>query len=279
MKHLYDNISLDCSKNMTRKYSTSFSLGIRFLAPELQKPIYQIYAYVRLADEIVDSFEGYQQEKMLSKLKVDTFEALEEGISTNPVIHSFQEVVNQYQIDHELIDAFLYSMNMDLSKQEYNLALYEKYIYGSAEVVGLMCLRVFTQNDDKTYQALKQGAMKLGSAFQKINFLRDLKDDYSVLGRIYFPGTDFNNFCDRQKKEIEQDIERDFQEGLKGIKQLPQKSKFGVYLAYIYFHSLFKKIKSHSGEEILKVRIRIPNSKKFSLLMYSYFCSKLRLIG
>lgn len=278
MKSLFDNISNVCSKQITKRYSTSFSLGIRFLHQEFRQPIYNIYGFVRLADEIVDSFEGYQQAEMLQQLKADTENALLQKISINPVLNAFQHVVHQYNIDKELIDAFLYSMEMDLHKQQYDKNLYEQYIYGSAEVVGLMCLKVFCRGNTEMYNSLKWHAMKLGAAFQKINFLRDIKADYEGLGRMYFPDTNFANFCNRQKKQIEDDIESDFVAGYEGIKQLPQDARFGVYLAYVYYKRLFAKIKSIPGERILQTRIRVPDYQKFTLLLSSIAMSRLRLI-
>lgn len=270
MKALFDTISVACSKNITQRYSTSFSLGIYLLAPELRNPIYSIYGFVRLADEIVDSFEGYGQREMLQQLKQDTFDAIEKKISINPVLNSFQHVVHQYDIEHSLITAFLDSMEMDLEKQVYSHNLYEQYIYGSAEVVGLMCLKVFCMGNNDQYNALKPQAMKLGSAFQKINFLRDVKADYQVLGRTYFPGVDFDSFCDTRKKEIEEDILKDFAEGLDGIRKLPKQARFGVYVAYIYYKALFRKIKRISSTRIMQERIRVANPEKVALLLGCY---------
>ncbi len=267
MKALFDDISIACSRNITKRYSSSFSLGIRFLAPAMRDPIYSIYGFVRLADEIVDSFEGYRQAEMLEKLKVETFTALEQRISINPVINAFQHVVHQYDISHDLIHSFLDSMEMDLNKKQYTLSSYEQYIYGSAEAVGLMCLKVFCNGDQAKCEQLKYAAMKLGAAFQKINFLRDLKADFQGLGRVYFPNTDFSSFNNHNKKSIEQDIENDFDEGLKGIKQLPKEAQFGVFLAYVYFRRLLKKIKSTPAERIMEARIRIPDAQKLALLV------------
>lgn len=278
MKALFDTVSIACSRDITHRYSTSFSLGIRFLARELRDPIYSIYGFVRLADEIVDSFEGYQQAAMLQQLKKDTFDAIEQQISINPLLNSFQQVVHQYDVDHELIRSFLESMEMDLEKQFYTRSLYEKYIYGSAEVVGLMCLKVFCKGNREHYEELKYAAMKLGAAFQKINFLRDVKADYEGLGRIYFPGIDFRNFCDHKKKEIERDIEQDFSEGYKGIKKLPKGSRPGVFLAYVYYRKLFEKIKAVPGERIMKARIRVPDVQKFALLLGCCIKNNLNLI-
>lgn len=278
MKSLYDDVSVDCSKNITKKYSTSFSLGIRLLKSEIRNPIYSIYGFVRLADEIVDSFEGYQQSEMLKNLTRDTYEAIDQKISINPVLNSFQQVVHEFNIDRSLIKAFLESMAMDLDKQFYNQALYEKYIFGSAEVVGLMCLKVFCKGNETLYTHLTASAMKLGSAFQKINFLRDIKDDYEGLGRLYFPNTDFANFSNDQKAEIEGDILNDFNDGLVGIKQLPTDSRLGVFLAYVYYKMLFRKIKAVPGNKLLQTRIRVANYQKMALLVYSFVVNRLNLI-
>ena len=271
MKKLFDELSFQVSKSTTEKYSTSFSLGILALKPSIRSGIYAIYGFVRLADEIVDSFHSYDKEKLLNRLKAETDNALDEGISLNLILQSFQQTVHQYKIDRKLIDQFLHSMEMDLQKMDYNSSLYNEYIYGSAEVVGLMCLQVFTEGNKEKYEALKPYAMKLGSAFQKVNFLRDLKDDYQLLGRTYFPGIDMCLFDNGMKGNIEKEIENEFKEALYGIKMLPHSSKFGVYLAYKYYLSLFKKIKNTSAERIVKERIRIPNSKKLSLVLSSYF--------
>lgn len=270
MKHLFDELSNTVSKITTQKYSTSFSLGILALKPSIRTAIYAIYGYVRLADEIVDSFHDYNKEQLLFRLKKDTAEALEEKISLNPILQSFQETVNRYQIDRELIEKFLHSMEMDLQQINYNSALYNEYIYGSAEVVGLMCLQVFTEGNKEQYEALKPFAMKLGSAFQKINFLRDLKDDYQILGRTYFPDIDMKVFDDWVKSQIEMEIEQEFKEALVGIKMLPVSSRFGVYLAYKYYLSLFYKIKRKSSKEILNARVRIPNGQKIFVALKSY---------
>ncbi len=278
MKLLFDNVSHEMSELTTKRYSTSFSLGISFLDKSLHKPIYAIYGFVRFADEIVDSFHGYDKEGLLLDFKEQTYRAIEQGISLNPILNSFQWAVNKFQIPHELIDTFLDSMEMDLEKNAYDKAKYEQYILGSAEVVGLMCLKIFVEGDNAEYEKLKPYAMKLGSAFQKINFLRDLKADYQELGRTYFPGIDLNEFNATVKKEIEADIEIDFQLGFEGIKQLPKKARFGVYMAYIYYYKLFKKIKSTSAQTILHERIRIPNNKKYRLFLSSYIRHNLNLI-
>ncbi len=278
MKKIFDTLSHEMSMLTTNRYSTSFSLGISFLQKELHKPIYGIYGFVRFADEIVDSFHGFDKDELLADFKRQTFEAIEKGISLNPILNSFQWAVNKYNIDLDLVKTFLRSMEMDLEKREYDKNKYEEYILGSAEVVGLMCLKIFVKGDEAEYQRLKAPAMKLGSAFQKINFLRDLKADYHELGRTYFPGIDLNEFNSTVKKEIEQDIEIDFKAGYEGIKMLPKDARFGVYMAYIYYYKLFQKIKSTRAEVILNERIRIPNNKKYSLFLTSYLRHNLNLL-
>ncbi|MCD9855711.1 phytoene/squalene synthase family protein [Epilithonimonas sp. JDS] len=270
MKTLFDELSYKISKQTTKQYSTSFSLGIMALSSKIRNPIYAIYGYVRLADEIVDSFDGFDKQKLLSRFRDDTFLALDEKISLNPIMQSFQETVEKYQIDHELIKQFLRSMEMDLHKIDYNSELYKEYILGSAEVVGLMCLHIFVDGDKEEFERLKPSAMILGSAFQKVNFLRDMKDDYDVLGRTYFPNVDIAAFDNQVKAEIEKEITFEFREALEGIKKLPASSRFGVYLAYRYYLSLFKKIKKTSASKMINQRIRISNSKKISLMMGSY---------
>jgi phytoene synthase len=278
MKQLFDELSSSVSKITTQKYSTSFSLGILALKPSIRSAIYAIYGYVRLADEIVDSFHGYDKEKLLKRLKTETYNALEEGISLNPILQSFQDTVNKYQIDIELIEQFLHSMEMDLQQIDYNSDLYKEYIFGSAEVVGLMCLQVFTDGNKQKYEELKPYAMKLGSAFQKVNFLRDLKDDYQTLGRTYFPNIEMNIFDNNVKIQIEQEIEQEFAEALVGIKKLPASSKFGVYLAYKYYLLLFKKIKRKSSNEILNNRVRVPNPEKAFVAVKSYVRYKIAVL-
>lgn len=278
MKKLFDELSFEVSKSTTRKYSTSFSLGILALKPSIRKAIYAIYGYVRLADEIVDSFHDHDKEVLLRRFKKETELALKEGISLNPILQSFQQTVNRYKIDEELIHQFLHSMEMDLQKLDYNSELYNEYIFGSAEVVGLMCLQVFTEGNKNKYEKLKPYAMKLGSAFQKVNFLRDLKDDYHTLGRTYFPNIEMKIFNNSVKYSIEKEIEEEFNEALIGIKMLPESSKFGVYLAYRYYLSLFKKIKKTSAEKIINERIRIPNARKLSLMLRSYFQYKIAVL-
>lgn len=270
MKKLFDELSYQVSKATTQKYSTSFSLGIMALKPEIRPAIYAIYGFVRLADEIVDSFHDYDKEALIARLRLQTTEALNEKISLNPILNSFQETVHKYEIGLDLIDQFLKSMEMDLNPVDYNTELYKEYILGSAEVVGLMCLKVFVEGCQEKYDELKPFAMKLGSAFQKVNFLRDLKDDYSVLGRTYFPNVDMNEFNNEVKCCIEKEIKQEFAEALIGIKKLPVSSRFGVYLAYRYYLSLLKKICNTPAQQILNARIRIPNTQKISLMMRSY---------
>ena len=243
MKQLFDDVSIEMSKLTTRRYSTSFSLGIKFLSPVLRNAIYSIYGFVRVADEIVDSFNDFDRKKLMARFRVDTFLAIEEGVSTNPILNSFQKAVKDYHIDLNLIDTFLKSMEMDLEQVEYTREKFNEYILGSAEVVGLMCLHVFCQGDEALFTKTKPYAMKLGAAFQKVNFLRDLKDDFEILGRNYFPTVDFNDFNLTVKKQIEKEIEADFKEALIGIKMLPSSSRGGVSLAYVYYVSLFKTIK------------------------------------
>lgn len=278
MKLLYDNLSKEISKRTTRAYSTSFSLGIRFLSKEIQQPIYNIYGFVRLADEIVDSFHEYEKSELLKEFRESTRLAIDRKISLNPILNSFQETVNRFNITSDLIDCFLDSMEMDLNKFEYDQKDYERYILGSAEVVGLMCLKIFLDGDEKEYQRLKPDAMSLGSAFQKINFLRDLQADFKELDRTYFPDVDMSKFNDEVKKEIEKDIEIDFEKGLEGIKKLPKKARFGTYMAYIYYYKLFVKIKNTKAESILNERVRIPNNKKYLLFLSSLVRHKLNLI-
>ncbi|MDC1211993.1 phytoene/squalene synthase family protein [bacterium] len=270
MKSLFDKTSFKTSKLTTETYSTSFSLGTRFLGSEIRDAIYGIYGFVRFADEIVDTFHDYDMQRLLNKFKADTYEAIEDGISLNPILNSFQYVVREYSIDFELIDTFLESMEMDLNKSQYSQQGYEKYILGSAEVVGLMCLKVFVHGNETEYKRLQYSAMRLGAAFQKINFLRDLKADFEGMGRSYFPNADLDNFNDQQKKEIEKEIQIDFAEGYAGILELPKSSRFGVYMAYIYFFQLFKKIQRTQASRILEERIRIPNPQKYTIFLGSY---------
>jgi phytoene synthase len=270
MKALFDSVSIRTSRMTTKAYSTSFSLGILGLDKKYHDPIYAIYGFVRFADEIVDTFEDYPQKELLERFWKDTYLALDEKISLNPILNSFQQVVNAFNIDRDLIETFLKSMEMDLYKNDYDEEGYKAYILGSAEVVGLMCLKVFVDGDEKRYQELKKPAMQLGSAFQKINFLRDLHADYHALGRTYFPGIDLNEFNERVKAEIEADIDIDFKAGYEGIKQLPKGARFGVYIAYVYYYSLFKKICNTHADIILNERVRISNKRKYGLFLSSY---------
>jgi phytoene synthase len=270
MKALFDSISIRSSRMVTKSYSTSFSLGILGLNRKYHDPIYAIYGFVRFADEIVDSFEGYPQKELLERFWKDTYQALEDRISLNPILNSFQQVVHAYDIDYDLIETFLKSMEMDLYKNEYDEAGYKAYILGSAEVVGLMCLKVFVDGNQERYLALKEPAMQLGSAFQKINFLRDLHADYQSLGRTYFPGVDLDNFNEEVKANIEADIDVDFKAGYEGIKKLPKGARFGVYIAYVYYYSLFKKIRKTHCDLILNERVRISNKRKYGLFLSSY---------
>lgn len=271
MKALFDQVSAKCSEVTTQKYSTSFSLGIKFLSSNIRPAIFAIYGFVRLADEVVDSFHGYDRKGLLKQLKNETYAALESKISLNPIINSFQQAVHQYQIDIELIEAFLDSMEMDLEKQVYTKQLYEKYIFGSAEVVGLMCLKVFCNGDANEYNTLRHAAMKLGSAFQKVNFLRDIKADHVELGRMYFPNMNFDCFTEEDKALIEQEIKAEFDEALIGIAKLPRCAKKGVYLAYIYYKSLFRKIQEIPAKHIMEKRVRVPDFQKALLMLNTFF--------
>jgi len=263
---------------MTRKYSTSFSLGISFFSEKYRGPIYSIYSFVRLADEIVDSFHDYDKELLLRQFKIGAQDAIQNRISINPIFNAFQEVFHKYNFETSLLDQFLNSMSMDLQKQEHTEETYKAYIYGSAEVVGLMCLRVFTEGDDKMYESLKPDAMKLGSVFQKVNFLRDIRADYEQLGRTYFPGVDLNNFSANDKKRIEDDIEKEFAESLDGIRKLPRGARSGVYLAYLYYKKLFNKIKRLPPGYVMKKRIRISNGRKVGLMLHSMLRLRFNLL-
>ena len=276
---LFSETTLKCSKLITQHYSTSFTLGIKTLDKKYHLPIYAIYGFVRYADEIVDTFHDHDKEDLLNRFEADTYRALEEKISLNPVLHSFQLVVNQYKIPHHLINAFLHSMRMDLDNSAYSQGGYEKYIYGSAEVVGLMCLKVFCEGDAGEYDYLEPSAKRLGAAFQKVNFLRDLKSDFKERGRVYFPGVDFEAFTEKDKQLIEADIAADFEAALVGIKQLPKGAKAGVYLAYIYYLQLFKKIKNLPSTRILSERVRVPDLKKMLLLSKTLLLNRLNALG
>ncbi|MCI4646791.1 phytoene/squalene synthase family protein [Phaeodactylibacter sp.] len=278
MMELYNKVCRECSKHITNRYSTSFSMGIRVFDKRFRSPIYAVYGFVRFADEIVDTFHEFPKKALLDRFREDTYRAIEERISLNPVLHAFQETVHQYQIERELIDAFLDSMEMDLHFDRYHDSLYKKYIYGSAEVVGLMCLRVFVEGDNEQYERLKAPACSLGSAFQKINFLRDMKSDFDERGRVYFPGVDYTRFCQQDKLEIEADIKKDFDDAYKGIVQLPEGARFGVYLAYIYYTNLFKKIRSAPADRVTQERIRVPNRRKAVLLFSSALRNSLNLL-
>ena len=269
MLSLYHDVCRECASLITRRYSTSFSLGIRVFDKPLRAPIYGIYGFVRFADEIVDTFHDKDKATLLARFRQDTYLALEEGISLNPVLHAFQEVANKYNIGRDLIDPFLDSMAMDLEFSRYHDGLYKEYIYGSAEVVGLMCLKVFVDGDEAEYERLKAPACALGSAFQKINFLRDIKSDYEERGRVYFPGVDYNHFTNDVKREIEADIKADFDFALTGIKQLPASARLGVYLAYVYYTKLFQKIRNSPATQVADERIRVPDTRKVYLLASS----------
>ncbi len=276
--NLFDATTLECSKLITQRYSTSFTLGIKTLHPRFRDPIYAIYGFVRFADEIVDTFHHHNKQELLERFRQETYQALEERISLNPVLHAFQMVVHQYGIDREFIEAFLHSMQMDLVDHVYDCELYKQYIYGSAEVVGLMCLRVFCEGDSAKFDQLHEGARALGSAFQKVNFLRDIKSDYHDRGRVYFPEVDFLKFCNQDKQEIEADIQRDFDNAYQGILGLPRGARLGVYLAYIYYLKLFKKIKRLPATHILEQRVRVPDNTKLALLLGSYIRYQLNTI-
>jgi len=278
MRSLFDAVSEKSSKLTTQSYSTSFTMGIRLLDKKYHQSIYNLYGFVRFADEIVDTFSDQNQRLLLDEFKTATHQAIERKISLNPILNAFQKTVNTYKIEAELYDTFLASMYMDLEPQQYDRATYEKYILGSADVVGLMCLRVFCEGDEQQYQQLKPFAMKLGSAFQKVNFLRDIKNDTSDLGRIYFPNVQHEGFGNKQKAAIEKDIENDFKEALTGIQQLPKGAKLGVYAAYTFYQALFKKMKSTSFEHLLKERVRIPDFLKLLLVARSYVQYRLGLV-
>lgn len=278
MMELYDQTTFECSKLITQRYSTSFTLGIKTLNKKFHYPIYSIYGFVRYADEIVDTFHDFDKKALLESFRQDTYKAIADGVSLNPVLHSFQAVVNKYHIEQELIDSFLHSMELDLTEQDYTKDGYEEYIYGSAEVVGLMCLRVFCEGDKALYDSLLPPAKKLGSAFQKVNFIRDIKSDYEERGRVYFPGVDFNEFSKSAKEKIEADIQQDFDDALDGIMRLPAGAKMGVYLAYRYYLKLFRKIKNCPASRIKEERIRIPDARKMGILLSTYFQARLNAI-
>ncbi|MDC1355225.1 phytoene/squalene synthase family protein [Flavobacteriaceae bacterium] len=279
MKSIFDTVSKDCSRIITQTYSTSFSMATKMLSSTIRQDIYNIYGFVRLADEIVDSFHNYDKEALFVQFEADLESALSNKISLNPILNSFQETYHTYDLEKDMIDAFMNSMRQDLYKTVYHTEEeYKNYIYGSADVVGLMCLKVFVNGDTQQYNALKQTAMALGSAFQKVNFLRDLKADHDQLNRTYFPNTDLNNLDELSKQAIIDDIENDFSEGLKGIKLLPLEAKFGVFMAYRYYNQLLKKLKTTPALEIKSTRIRVPDYKKVELLTRSYVKYQLNLL-
>ena len=277
IQHFHD-LSNHCSRLTTELYSTSFSTAIRLLHKDFRKPIYNIYGMVRFADEIVDSFHGYNKEELLAEFKAETYMALDRGISLNPILNSFQKTANEYGIDRELIKAFFESMTADLNNTRYDLRGYKEYIYGSAEVVGLMCLCVFCEGDSNMYNRLQPYARSLGAAFQKVNFLRDIKADHNSLHRVYFPGMDFHNFTPGMKEQIEEEIAADFHHAFKGVLQLPWKARFGVYVAYKYYVSLFRKIRKMHPSQILEQRVRIPGIHKTLILVRASVKSQLNLI-
>ena len=275
---LYDNVAAECAKRTTKAYSTSFSLGIRFLAPSLREAIYNIYGFVRYADEIVDTLHGPQQSAMCAPFKEDTYWALEHGMSSNPILHAFAKTYQTYNIEQEHVDLFLRSMEWDLDKTAYDRESYDDYIVGSAEVVGLMCLHVFVFGDRATYERLLPNARSLGAAFQKVNFLRDLKDDFEDKGRIYFPGVDMSSFNAGAKTQIEAEIAADFRHAYQGIVKLPKESRLGVYVAYVYYQRLFQKIAALPSNRIMEERVRIPNRRKATLFVGSYLRHSFNLL-
>jgi len=279
MKKLFDEVSRTCSRNITKTYSTSFSSAVRMLSASIRQDIHNIYGFVRLADEIVDSFHGYNKPRLLDDLRRDLESALADRISLNPVLNAFQETVHKYGIGRDMIEAFLHSMALDLEKKQYGTRKeFTTYVYGSADVVGLMCLLVFVDGDREKFELLKLPAMRLGSAFQKVNFLRDLKDDCELLGRTYFPNADMGCLDERSKKEIVDEIEGDFAAAYEGIKKLPLEAKFGVYTAYIYYRRLLSKLRKTAPVDIRNRRIRVPNYEKIGLFARCYFSYKLNLV-
>ena len=279
MKSVFDKVSNDCSKLVIKRYSTSFYFSSSLLSKTIRQDIFNIYGFVRLADEIVDTFHEYPKQELLEDFEKELWRSVDNKISLNPILNSFQHTVNKYSIPRDLINSFLDSMKMDLEKKEYkSVEEYKKYIYGSADVVGLMCLKVFVKGSESSFSELSPFAISLGSAFQKVNFLRDLKDDSNVLNRVYFPNVDMNNFNEKSKKEIILEIEKDFANAVKGIVKLPKNSKFAVYIAYRYYNKLLKKLKRTSSENIVKKRIRIHNLQKFIVIARSYVKYQLNLI-
>lgn len=279
MKLVFDDISFKCSVLVTKSYSTSFSMAVYMLAPSIRDAIYSIYGFVRFADEIVDSFHGYDKESLLNDFEDEYYKSFDRNISLNPILNSFQQTVKKYNITDDLVQSFLKSMKMDLVKSDYHTKQeYNEYIYGSADVVGLMCLKVFVKGNDQKYDELKMEAMKLGSAFQKVNFLRDLKDDNLLLNRNYFPGVDLNSFDEDAKSRIIAEIEEDFRIALQGIRKLPLEAKFGVYTAYVYYKKLLRKLEKTPCHEIGTSRIRVSNYSKAFLFCNSFVSYKLKLV-
>lgn len=279
MKSIFDNVSFDCSVKVTKAYSTSFSSAVKMLAPSIRQDIYNIYGFVRFADEIVDSFHDYDKEALFLQFENDLSLAIAQKISLNPILNSFQHTVNKYNIPMEMVDSFMKSMRLDLSKSVYtSVEEYNEYIYGSADVVGLMCLKVFVNGDDAKFDELKHSAMRLGSAFQKVNFLRDLKADFEDLSRTYFPNTDLTRLDEASKQQIIAEIQADFDAGFEGIQNLPLEAKFGVYTAYIYYKKLLSKLKKTPSLEIKNTRIRVPNYQKASLLARCYLNYRLNIL-
>ena len=279
MKALFDSVSFDCSTQVTKAYSTSFSSAVKMLGPSIRQDIYNIYGFVRFADEIVDSFHDFDKKTLLDKFEHDLYEAISSKISLNPILNSFQYTINKYNIPNDLIASFMKSMRQDLHQQVYNSKEeYQEYIYGSADVVGLMCLKVFVNGDNNKYNELRDGAMRLGSAFQKVNFLRDLKADFEELNRTYFPNTNLTHLDEKAKKEIIADIDADFDAAYLAIKQLPIEARFGVYTAYRYYKRLLKKLKATPSTEIKNVRIRVPDYQKLELLARCYVKYRLNLL-
>mgnify|MGYP000923369127 CR=1 FL=1 len=272
---LFDKTSNDLSRRVSLNYSTSFSLGIKLLSKEYRWAVFATYGFVRLADEIVDTFHGFDKARLLADFKAQTYQSIREGISTNPILHSFQLAANQFGITDDLIEPFFQSMEEDLHTNTHNQKSYDEYIYGSAEVVGLMCLKIFCKGDQNQYDHLLPYARSLGAAFQKVNFLRDIKSDIEERGRLYFPNIDFNNFSDDDKLHIIEDVKKDFEHAYIGILKLPIGSRLGVYTAYIYYLKLLQKIERTTASEIMNQRIRIPNSQKIVLLAQSYVREKL----
>ena len=279
MIHLFDEVAYECSQKVTNGYSTSFSSAVRMLAPSIRPAIHSVYGFVRFADEVVDTFHDKDKKLLLDKFEWDFYQSLDMGISLNPILHAFQKTIKEYNIDVDLVDAFLKSMRMDIEKKEYKTQKeYQDYIYGSADVVGLMCLKIFVNGSNEEYEKLKPTAMKLGSAFQKVNFLRDLKNDSEILERSYFPGVDLKNLSPDVKMKIVSEIKADFDAAYEGIKQLPTASKFGVYTAFRYYKQLLKKLQKTPSNKLMETRIRVNDYHKCGLLLHSYLNIKLNIV-